>query len=298
MAGLIDEDGMVDDDGQFQVEPDADLRGEEPTVADDGSVEVPPDRQEKKRRRYDDLYNELNTVKSELDRIKATPPPQYYQQFAPPTQPQEDPEIAALNARMQQNAQRRREMEGAFTAEERLGSMTPQRREELQTKYRELETEHHEMAAERVLLRRRPSPQQQQQAALWQNLNARYPDIMGDTRAFQYASSLQQQEHALDPNKQFTFEDYDRFAEQTRIALGKKAPPVSDATKARFAGHSAGGNGAARTSEEFPARLDAEEAKMARSLYRELDERQAYAKFWREVKLPELRERAARKKTG
>lgn len=295
MAGLIDEDGMVDDDGSFRVEPDADLRGEEPTVADDGSVEVPPDRQEKKRRRYDDLHNEVITLKSELERIKATPPPQHYQQFAPPTTPQEDPELAAIANRMQQNAQRRREMEGAFAAEERLGNMSPQRREELQSKYRELEVEHTEMAAERVLLKRRPSPQQQQQAALWNNLNARYPDIMGDTRAFQYASSLQQQELALEPTKQLSWEDFDRYAEQTRIALGKKAPPVSDSTKARYSGHSAGGNGATRTTDEFPARLDAEEAKMARALYKDLDEGKAYARFWREVKLPELR---ARKKTG
>lgn len=294
MAGLIDEDGMVDDDGSFRVEPDADLRGEEPTVADDGSVEVPPDRQEKKRLRYDDLRRELDTVKSELDRVKAIPPPQHYQQFAPPTTPQEDPELAAIAARMQQNAQRRREMEGAFQAEERLGNMTPQRREELQNKYRELETEHHEMAAERVLLKRRPSPQQQQQAALWANLNARYPDIMGDTQAFQYASGLQQIELAREPNKVLTWADYDRFAEQTRIDLKRKAPPVSDSTKARYAGHSAGGNGAARTTEEFPMRLSAEEAKMARSRYRDLDEKEAYKAFWREVKLPMLRE----KKTG
>lgn len=303
MAGLNDDDGLVEDDGSFGVEPDADLRGEAP-LEDDGSVIVEPTREEKKRRRYDDLAGELTTLKSELERIKAQPPPQNYQQFAPPQQqPQEDPEVAALNARMNQNAQRRREMERLFEAEQARGNMNPQRQEELQKQYRDLDVEHQEMVVERVALKRRPNPYQQQQAALWMQLNVRYPDIMQDTRAYQHASSLMGIEATENPGKVFTWEDYDRIAETTRVKLGKKAPPVSDTTKARYAGHSAGGNGATGGGEEFPMRLDKDEARMALSTYRDLvaekGEKAAYTRFWHEVKLPQLKEQAAaRKKTG
>src|SRR6187399_75490 len=197
-----DLDGLVDDDGEFQVEPDADLRGESGDDDGDLGTSLPPlTRDGKKRKRYDEMASELSEVKTKLDQVLTRQLPTY-QQFAPPQQqPQEDPELKAIDTRIQQNQQRRREMEQVYAAEEARGGMTPQRQQELQGQYRNLESEGQELVVEKVAIKKRPSPQAMAQSAQFMQIRARYPDIVDDTIAYSYASSLMTQELAREAAK-------------------------------------------------------------------------------------------------
>jgi len=305
-------EGFVPDEGTFKVEVDADLESDGPPD-DDGP---PPDpqaprltRDQKKGARYDELVAAKEKAEREAEllrqeNLRYQSHWQTQQQFAPPqqSQPQADPEETRITDELSQLDKRREEVQRLYQAEHSTGKMTPERHAELNRRYEELGEKKAELRIDLRDLKRRPSQQQIAQMQEVEYVRANWPDIAADRDMYNYASSLVFQERTLRQKKgdarPFTKEDFDRIAERARVDLGVKPPPVSDATRLRFSGHSVGSNGGGEPTSDFPQTLTKDEMRMAVRTYPELSKKQAAAKFYREVKLPGLKEDAAARRAS
>lgn len=191
-------------------------------------------------------------------------------------QPPQDPELK----RLEEEIEKTKKDQDAVRA--RWASATPQQKEDLTKEYNDLGDKRAELAAERTILKKRPSPQQVSVEETQRQFRSRYPDIAGNEKAFNYFAGTYQRQRAADPNFADNWDTMDRIAAETRTATGLKGYKASEATKRRYGGHAAGGAGGGNEAEK--ATLEGYERKMARAKYPNDTPAVAYAKFYKYVK--------------
>ena len=280
---MADEDDDVyesnfEDSGEDEIDLDADLEQE------------PETRESKKRNRYDELQAKMDERDRELAELRGRIDEQArlprYQPATAPGQDDRDGELAGVEGRIKTSREEERRLNDLWARETSVGSMTAARQSELQEQVQRLQDERQELVIERREIRRRPSAQAQAEAANNAQMRARYPDIFNDADMFALANAEHWRRKTLDKKYQGSLEDFDSIADQVRTELGRKAPPVSDATRRRASGHGVGGSRVSGASRKAPP-LSTDEKKMARSLYSELvrekGEEAAYARFTKQV---------------
>lgn len=274
-------EGFVDDTGAFAVDESLAEDEEKESDDDDEPYADKPSRAGKKRERYDEMAaragkaDELEREVAELrGQVQAWAPMmgQRAREIAPPV----DPELQHVETELERLSREQESIMRQYSA------APPAQQAELQKQYRALEDQRGERIADKALLKRRPSQQQVSQAETRRQFEARYPDIVGNEKAFNYAAGTFQRMRATDPNFVDSWETFDKIAEETRTTMGMKGYKASEATRRRYGGRPTGGSGGGGEAE--PAVLLGHERKLARAKYPDDPPEKAYAKYYKNIK--------------
>ena len=164
------------------------------------------------------------------------------------------------------------------------GKMPPERVKHYERLARDIDTRRSRVHARREIALTEPVRQRQTARQQWE---AKYPDVYGNERAYEYAEGRFKQRRAL--GDQITAATVDEIMEETRVQFklgAKPAPSVSE--RARLSGTASSGSGGGGGKE--PITLSREVRKIALAAYDDLPEEEAI-KRWTAKTGKRMRER-------
>jgi hypothetical protein len=216
------------------------------------------------------LKAEHSSLREELAELRG----RLAQQATVPTQPAgKDRYELALDAVYEKQT----EAYNAAQAEIKAGTWTPERQKHYERIAREVETDKTRINTERVMESRQHSTRAEQAQQVWAQ---KYPEIYGDSRAYQYAeATFRRRQALLGPNERVTNELVDEVMNETMTTfkLGpKKAATASE--KSRYSGVAASGSSGGGRG-DGGVQMTPQLRRMAIAAYSELPEAEAVKKW-------------------
>jgi len=220
-------------------------------IDDDSPTASPEERLNRKQKRQERITRLLNDGKENAEKVRSLEAEQSslkvelaelrgrlssQQQSAP--QPQGDGKDE-LTRRLDAVYERQASAYTAAQAEIKAGTFTEERSRYYERVAREIESDKGVIHAERVQQAREPARQREQAQQIWVQ---KYPEVYGNTNAYQYAEATFQRRRALGENVTNALVDEVMTEAMATFKLGpKRGPSTSD--KQRMSGIASSGNG-------------------------------------------------------
>ncbi len=267
-------------DGPITVNLDDDEEDEAPRQAGQRTP-----RDENRRNRYREQVEARERAERERDELKGKYSEiegrlnQITQQLQSPRQPDggAQPGTHPAVAREQELRRLMQETSEEFDMLSPEAKNKPEIRKRYSERYQAYDTERQRLNA--YIANGAPAqPQNQHQNNMQVMLMARYPDVMSKGEHFQYADASYKR--LIATGAPDNWDTIDKAMEETRrqFRLGK-APPPSQATKARYSGVGSGANGTASGGGSRKIELTKEDRVMARHAFPKLKQEDAYKAF-------------------